>query len=406
MSDIKKVVIIKGDATRSDRVRSLLGDGADKWSPVFVDNVDEALQVLKQGGADVSAMVAEPEQWTSKNSILLDELKVKHPSVAPLSFSVVPQRPAQKEKVAQTTAKANPLETVASATDPGHLRVMLDRTHALHKLLTNEDVRELVSAVDQLPSLPTTHLALMQAAARPNSTVQEITDIIQSDPAMSVKVLQLVNSSLFGQSSRVSSVSQAVSILGVGLLKGLTASAHVFSALDASSTKVLSVERSQLYAMRVARIAQAMASTKQRQDEAFTAGLLHNIGEIVLAVKRPDEFFDVIQRCAETNEWRISVERELLGVTHPEVGAQLLTNWGIPFPIVEVAAFHHEPRRVAGGDVEVLAVVHTADALAGILTCGDPEDMLDVQFLERAGLVQNLPRWRQLVEDQVATWTD
>lgn len=406
MSEIKKVVIIKGDATRSDRVRSLLENGADKWSPVFVENVDEALLVLQQGGAEVSAMVAEPEQWTSKNSILLDELKVKHPSVAPLSFSVVPKRAAPKERAAEKSGRAAPLDTVASATDPGHLRAMLDRTHALHKLLTNEDVRELVSSVDQLPSLPTTHLALMQAAARPNSTVQEITDIIQSDPAMSVKVLQLVNSSLFGQSSRVSSVSQAVEILGVGLLKGLTASAHVFSALDASSTKVLSVERSQLYAMRVARIAQAMASTKERQDEAFTAGILHNIGEIVLAVKRPDEFFDVIQRCAETNEWRISVERELLGVTHPEVGAQLLTNWGIPFSIVEVAAFHHEPRRVVGGDVEVLAVVHTADALAGILTCGDPEDMLDVQFLERAGLVQNLPRWRQLVEEQVATWTD
>ena len=244
----------------------------------------------------------------------------------------------------------------------------------------------------------------MNAASRAETTVSEISAIIQRDPAMSVKVLQLVNSSFFGLKSRVSSIAQAVSYLGVGLLKSLVLSAHVFSALDVSRCKVLSIERFQLYSIRIGRLAQRMVKSKAAGEEAFTAGVIHNVGELVLAVKRPDEFAQVLQRCEETGEPRAHVERDVFGVTHPEVGAQLLANWGIPFSIVEVAAFHHEPSRVVGGDLELLATVHCADALVGILTCGDPATTLDQAFLERAGLIQQLPRWRALVEKEVAAW--
>jgi HD-like signal output (HDOD) protein len=279
-----------------------------------------------------------------------------------------------------------------------------DRRAALERLLESDGARRLVDDIDQLPSLPTTYIALMQAAARPNTTAEDIVEIIRPDPAMSVRLLQLVNSSFFGSKSKMTSVVQAVNHLGIDLLKGLIASAHVFSALNASATRVVSVERCQLYSLRVARLAQAMVSSKQAGDEAFTAGLLHNIGELVLAVEHPVRFAAVIQRCSDTGESRIPVEREVFGATHSEVGARLLTNWGIPFPIVEVAAFHHEPDRVPGGDVEVLAAVHTADALLGILTCGDPFDMLNIAFLERAGLARDLPRWRELIKNEVATW--
>lgn len=291
-----------------------------------------------------------------------------------------------------------------SAGDAGGRGMEAERKAALERLLQSEGARRLVDDIDQLPSLPTTYIALMQAAAAPGTTAEQFVQIIRSDPGMSVRLLQVVNSSFFGSKSKVSSVAQAVNHLGLDLLKGLIASAHVFSALDASAKRVVSVERCQLYSLRVARLAQAMVSSKQAGDEAFTAGLLHNIGELVLAVEYPDRFASTIQRCSDTGESRIAVEREVFGATHSEVGARLLTNWGIPLAIVEVAAFHHEPERVPGGDVEVLAAVHTADALLGILTCGDPFDMLNIAFLERAGLARDLPRWRELVKAEVATW--
>jgi HD-like signal output (HDOD) protein len=100
----------------------------------------------------------------------------------------------------------------------------------------------------------------------------------------------------------------------------------------------------------------------------------------------------------------MQLEREVFGVTHAEVGAQLLANWGIPFPIVECAAFHHEPQRVLGGDVELLACVHAADALSAIASHGAPEEVLDSVFLGRAGVMSRLPLWRSIVEKEALAW--
>jgi HD-like signal output (HDOD) protein len=397
MNESKRIVFITGDPTRSEQIKKLVRELGDEWSPVFAANATEALQLLG-GERRVDAMVAEPEQWQRGNGTLLGELKQRFPSVAPVCLSLPP--PANDP----TASAAKPVGALASASDMGSLGVVIDRTAELQKVLQGEAARRLVDDIDQLPSLPSTYLALMQAAGRSNSTVGDFVAIIQSDPAMSVRLLQLVNSSFFGSKSKVTGVEQAVNQLGLDLLKGLVASAHVFSALDASATKVVSVERCQLYALRVARLAQAMVGSQQAADEAFTAGLLHNIGELVLAVEHPERFAAMVQRCADTGESRVAVERETFGATHSEVGAHLLMNWGIPFPIVEVAAFHQEPERVPMGDVEVLAAVHSADALLGILTCGDPEDTLNVAFLERAGLAHHLPRWRELVQHEVSSW--
>jgi HD-like signal output (HDOD) protein len=397
MTESKTIVFITSDSARSERIRRLVGELGGQWRAIFAASTAEALELLKRDD-QIDAMVAEPEQWERENADLLGDLQQRFPSVAPVCLSLPPPGAA---------APARPTKSVrslANATDIGSLGVLIDRTAELKKLLQNDGVRRLVDGIDRLPSLPSTYAALAQAAGRPHSTVADFVEIIQSDPALSVRVLQLVNSSLFGSHSKVGSVLQAVNHLGLALLKGLIASAHVFSALDASTTKVLSVERCQLYSLRVARLAQAMASSKPAGDEALTAGLLHNIGELVLAVEHPERFAAVIQRCGDSGESRMTVEREVFGATHSEVGAQLLMNWGIPFSIVEVAAFHHEPERVPGGDVEVLAAVHAADGLLGILTCGEPEDTLNLAFLESAGLAHRLPRWRELVEREVASW--
>jgi HD-like signal output (HDOD) protein len=392
----KTIVVITGDSLQTERIRSMLSELDEEWSPLFVADVEEALAKLK-GGIAADAMLAETEYWERSDGTLLGELKHKFPSVAPVSLSLPPPGVLDSPRL--------PATALLSATDLGSLGIALERTRELQSVLSSDVARRLIDEIDQLPYLPGSYHALMQAASRPTSSVSEFVEIIQADPALSVRLLQLVNSSFFGSKSRVNSVHQAVTQLGLGLLKGLIASAHVFGALDASRSRVVSLERCQLYSLRVARLARALASSPEVGEEAFTAGLLHNIGELVLAVERPEEFTTVVQRCAETRESQVAVERAVFGVTHPEVGARLLVNWGIPFAIVEVAAFHHEPQRAQGTEFEVLATVHTADALAGIITCGDAEDTLDVAFLARAGLLGHLPRWRRLVEQQVATWT-
>ena len=105
------------------------------------------------------------------------------------------------------------------------------------------------------------------------------------------------------------------------------------------------------------------------------------------------------ERVADTGEIQHRVEKEILGASHAETGAFILSTWGIPFPIVECVALQFRPSEVGPGNVELLAIVHAANALSCIILCREPQDQLDLQFLARAGVIGELPRWRALAEE-------
>jgi HD-like signal output (HDOD) protein len=272
------------------------------------------------------------------------------------------------------------------------------RIEELRVTLADPAVGRYAGNVSDLPSLPETYTALSRAASDPKTSVGTIADIIESDPVISVRLLQLVNSAFFGMTQRTSSIPKAVSIMGTNLLKSLVLSAHMCNAIERFPTRSFSMSRYQQYAIRVARLARRMAGSRACADDAFTAGIMLGIGQLVFALKAPELFERVLQRVATTGELQHNVELELMGTTRAEVGALLLSNWGIPFTIVECVALHLRPSAVGPGSCELLALVHAADALTGIIACREAESRLDLQFLSRAGLIDEVPRWRRLAE--------
>lgn len=273
------------------------------------------------------------------------------------------------------------------------------RREALNEILADGKVSRLASGVATLPAVPGTYVALSRAAADPNTGIDEITRIIESDPVISLRLLQLVNSAFFGMAQRTASIPKAVSIMGTNLLKSFVASAHMCNALELVPIRAFSMPIYQTYAFGLARLARRLAGARPIADDAFTAGMMLGVGKIVFALQMPALFEQVLERVAETGEVQHRVERELLGTTHAEAGAFLLSTWGIPFPIVECVAFQFHPSEVGAGDCELLALVHAADALTGIITCGEPEEQLDLGILERAGMLAELPAWRRLVRE-------
>jgi HD-like signal output (HDOD) protein len=272
------------------------------------------------------------------------------------------------------------------------------RIETLRSILTDESVTRYAANICRLPTLPETYQALNRAAADPSTSVMTFVDIIQNDPSVSIRVLQLVNSSFFGVARRTSSIPKAVSIMGINLLKSLVLSAHICNAMDRAPMASFSLTRYQTYAIRVARLARRLAGTRVAADDAFTAGVMLGIGQLVFALEVPNDFKEVLRRVALTGELQHEVEREILGTTHAEVGAFLLSTWGIPFPLVECVALHRRPSTVGPGDCELLALVHAANALTGIVACREPESQLDIDFITRAGLLEDLPRWREIAE--------
>ena len=273
------------------------------------------------------------------------------------------------------------------------------REETLREILADEVVCRIAGTMESLPTLPETYHALSRAAADPRSSASEITRIIEMDPAISVRLLQLVNSAFFGVARRTASIPRAVNILGTNLLKTLVLSAHMCNAMELQPTRSFSLSAYQSYAIRVGRLAQRLAGSTGLGDDAFTAGMMLGVGQIVLALQEADLFEQVLTRIALSNESQHEVEQALIGTTHSEVGAFVLSTWGIPFSIVESVAFHYRPERVGTVDCQLLAIVHAAAALTGIIKCGEPEESLNGDFLTRAGFGAELPHWRRLAEE-------
>ncbi len=400
MSDgINRVLFVSGDRSDVGLIHRLFPEGESRWKPMHATDASAAFAALGEG-PPIHAVALDARFNGFDGGAFLNEVRERFPKVARFSFSDGAE--AGDGRGWTTTIV---LGTISRKATSAAVQAMLDRATSLHSLITRDAVIALVGGIDRLPPLPNTYRRLLQVASSPDTSIREIAEIVESDPVMSLKVLQLVNSAFFGLVRRVPTVAGALSLLGLELLKSLLLAAHVMSAFERVEIKGFSPDRFQVYSMRVARLAHRFGGIRRLEDEALTSGILHDIGELIFALRRPQEFSRVMQRVAENGERQCEVEHEILGASHAEVGACLLASWGIPFSVVECVAFHHKPSAVAGDGVNVLAAVHAADALVDIVTCGAPEERLDRAFLERAGFADEIPKWRRIVEETAKTWS-
>jgi len=277
---------------------------------------------------------------------------------------------------------------------------------SVRRVLHSEAVRRVVAKLDRLPSAPRTYWQLTQTANRPDANLADIARIVTHDPAMSAKVLQIVNSAYFGIPQRIASIPHAVSYLGTALIKGLALTTHVFATMEGRRTPGFSLEEFQAHSVGAGRLARRFLPDPKRAEEAMTAALVHDIGKVVMAMSVPAQFSAAARRARQTSCPAYKIERDMIGVTHAEVGAYLLSAWGLPFTVVEAVAYHHEPSFVTEGPYDVLAAVHCAEALldAAVEEFGPPSRApLDMAFLERTGFVSELTRWRVAAQDIAST---
>jgi HD-like signal output (HDOD) protein len=214
---------------------------------------------------------------------------------------------------------------------------------------------------------------------------------------MSSKILQLANSSFFGTGRRITSLPDAIALLGLDLVKGLALTANVFAASDKTTIKGFSFEKLRGASVMAAQLAKLIHPEAKTVEDAFTAALVHEVGEIVLALGAPDELERAVGDAAATKRPLFAVEHDQLGTNHAAIGAYLLGTWGLPFPIVEAVAYHHAPRTFTEAIPLLVTIVHAADALVDE-ALGHGESELDVDAITRAGFADRLPQWRKLAD--------
>ncbi|NUN49571.1 MAG: HDOD domain-containing protein [Candidatus Brocadiae bacterium] len=252
---------------------------------------------------------------------------------------------------------------------------------------TTDRLRQLVGRIQGLPTLPQILSSMNRLMTNPRTSAKEVAQLISSDPAITSKVLRVVNSSFYGFPNRISTVTHAIVILGFNTARSIVLSTSIFDALKKPETTGgfdrLAFWRHSIATGAVTRVVGRRAGFAA-MEEFFLAGLLHDVGKIVLDSYFPAEFARIQAAVREKDAAMVDVEPEILGgVTHAQIGGWLLEKWSLSRGLVDSVAHHHNPA-LAGENIKAAAVVHLGDILARALCIGSGGDRRMPPFSDAA----------------------
>jgi HD-like signal output (HDOD) protein len=390
-----RLLFVDDDPLALDQIRRELSHARLAYDVVFVNDGVMALAAIAADEFD--AIVTDLCMPKMDGPELLAQVRDRHPRVVRICMSgAVDDADFMRAMPVAHQFLSKPIVGEA-------LREVVDRACSLNSILHHQGIRALVNRLNALPATAQTFQDLSQAMTQPNTHTADISRIVSKDTALCVKTLQIVNSSFFRRGVPITSIQAAVTFVGMEMIKSLALSACVFNALDAAPGVSKLLRDLQSRSLRKAHFARSLLKDSRHADEAFTAALLLDVGQAVLALCSPEMFAEVVQIARESRRPWHEVEKEAFGVAHPEVGAYLLGLWGLPLELIEAVAFHHTPSNVKHSQTAMLAAVHIADAVIDA-TADQPEKLLnklDAAFVARTGVHRCLTEWEIDPDDDV-----
>ncbi len=284
--------------------------------------------------------------------------------------------------------------------DLSNLASILKRIGRLKHQIGGGKLKKIICALGALPTLPRLYLQLTEALNSPFSSLQEMADIIQQDPGLTLKTLQIANSAYFGIARRVVTALEAVQIIGIEVLRGIVLCVHAFKFYQDRPIKSLSAAELWNDSLRIAHAARCLAErehlSRAECDEAFISGLFHDIGKLVMAANADADYEQVVQKSRAEGRPIEQVEAELLGATHAQVGAYLLGLWGLPEGIVDAIENHHSLESITKPGFSPATALHVAQWFQSRPENASP---LDRDYLKRIGVENRLGDWKRALQN-------
>lgn len=365
-----------------------------EWTMTFASSGAQALELIETQAYDV--VVSDMRMPGMDGVQLLNEVMRRSPQTIRLGLS----GQSYDETMLRLTGPTH--QFLSKPCEPKLLRDTVERALSLRRLLHDERLVTLVSRLRELPVLPQSYSRLLEDLHMPDVSVKAVAGVIEHDVGMAVKTLQWVNSAIFGVRHHVTSVTHAVSLLGLDVIRSLVLTMGVFSELSRSTLAAgFSLDEFMNHSMAVGVYAKRAAESTRCDEhvvhDAFTAGMLHDIGRLVLAAGCPQEYAEVIAQTAYGAVPIEDVEEHYFGATHAEVGGYLLGLWGFPDPIVEAAAYHHRLADCVARELTPAVLVHAGDFLAhlgGPAMYSASDSNPDVAACASAGIELLDPEWQ------------
>ena len=392
---MKRILFVDDEPNVLEGLQNLLRKFRKEWEMSFVCGGEEAVRRLETEHFD--DVVADMRMPVIDGAALLRQVQERHPSTVRIVLS------GQTEEEVARRVVFIAHQFLAKPCDPNQLKETIERACALNELLGEERLQIMVGKIGQLPAMRSVFASLVRTLEDAKSSLKDVAAVVQQDPAISAKTLQVVNSAFFGLARRMSDVEQAVCYLGIEVIKGLALMIEVFQGAAAEGgAPRFDLEAEQGHALLTARIARRLIAEKgPPAQDAFTAGMLHDCGRVIIATRLPEMFGRVEEGVRKTRRPAYIVEEEVLGASHAEIGAYLLGLWGLPFSIVEAVARHDAPSRVAQSSFDALGAVHVADHLVHEQLPGDrTNDPLDTAYLDSLGVGGKLDEWRTIAAEE------
>lgn len=248
----------------------------------------------------------------------------------------------------------------------------------------DEDFKELIDQIEDLPTLPAVVTRIVGMVEDPQTSAEDINEVISQDPSLTAKILKLVNSAFYGFSRRISTVTEAVVILGFNTVKSLALSASVFDVFEGEGSEHF--DRVGLWEHSIATgVAAEMAASRIRYpniEEVMVAGILHKIGQVVIDIYFHDQLTDIIAYAREHNTTMLEAEQEILGVGHPRLGGWLAERWNLPAGITAAITYYDDPFEAPEDVRRLPMLIHIGDVLARTKHIGWNADEVEPEFKE------------------------
>lgn len=394
----RRLLFVDDESLVLQGLRRTLRPMREEWEMSFVESGEQALETLAREPYD--AIITDMKMPRMDGAQLLDQVKERYPEVVRIVLSGQAGREAILRSIGPTH------QYLSKPCDPQELRVRLTQAFAMRDLLHNPSVQALVSGLDSIPSLPGLYHQILEELRSEDASLEKIAKIVSNDAGMTAKILQVANSAFMGVRYDISSPTQAVTLIGTEMVRALVLSVHVFSQFEDQQEVACYWtalwEHSVAAACLAQRIAVREKCTKALTDESFTAGLLHEIGKLVLLAQMPKEYGAILETVEEKPAALAAAERERFGCTHADLGAYLMSIWGLPHSLIYAVAYHDRPSESVERRFSSLTIVHGADAIAssasGSRIVRDVE--LDEAYLQELGFSGHSRVWRELYAQQ------
>lgn len=345
------------------------------WKINVADSGQKALQMLSMAPYDF--VVSDMRMPGMDGAQLLEKVSELYPSTVRIMLSGYSDLEAAK----RATFVAH--QWIAKPCDPETLRNILDRICQIRNALPNDEIKSVVGHIKSLPTPPKIFMRIKALLKEEDSEMRSVAALIEEDPSLTAKILQISNSSFFVHGNPATTLEAAITRLGIDVVCSIVLLAESFSQIDENCG--FSVEQEQMNSLATARLASSLVP-QDKKDETLLGGLLHDIGKMMLYKLSPDSMQDYCHK-RTSGAANLELEKKLFGADHTQLAGYLLHLWNFPYSLIDDVASHHSPERLLSDSFTPGAAIYVADQLIS-------GSEVDEKFIEHFDLKDKIVKWR------------